>query len=100
MKVADETKNKTMFEPMNTQQILTDQSAKDMIKRPGARHWSKSLLAIGLGALFASSAMLSANATIYSVNAVEFVSCITTDLLTAPLTVNQRQMKHAQNFNQ
>jgi hypothetical protein len=61
----------------------------------------KRLLAASFGTLLAVCATLSARAQlVYSVNLVGCVPERTTYLLTAPLTIQQRQVVHAENFNQ
>lgn len=64
----------------------------------------KQLLLLVLGTLCAAGATLNAraagNSCVFSVNIVGCVPDMTIYLLTAPLTTVQRQVVHAQNFNQ
>jgi hypothetical protein len=85
---------------MKTQEISTDESVKDITKESRTALLGKRLLVMGVGALLALCATAKAKAEAYSLNTMQLVSCITTDLLTARLTVAQRQLRHAQNFNQ
>src|SRR4051794_41160507 len=87
---------------MNTKQYTTGNDIREPEPtiRPSTVRLGKRLLTIGLGVLLIGSAFLKANAEAYTLNAMQSVSCITTDLLTAPLTMPQRQVRHANNFNQ
>jgi hypothetical protein len=55
---------------------------------------------LALGALVAFCSMPNTAALVYSINIVGVVADRTTELLTAPLTTEQRQVLHAKNFSQ
>lgn len=68
-----------------------------------ALHLVKRLLATSIGVSFAICAMLNAGAQTAITTPVGFyqkIADMTTQLLTAPLTPEQREMRHAQNFYQ
>ena len=85
---------------MNTTEMLNSKTPNRCTKHRVALKPAKQLLAVSVGVFVAFCAMLSADAqTVYSVNIVGCVPDMTIELLTAPLTLAQRQALHAQNFN-
>jgi hypothetical protein len=69
--------------------------------RLDAGRFAGRLLACAVGTFLAAGAMISAGAqTVYSVNIVGCVPDMTLQLLSAPMTIEQRQALHAQNFYQ
>ena len=85
---------------MNTAESLNGKTPNRCLKHLVALKPVKRLLAVLAGAFVALCATLSAHAAPLESNAFTLVSDITTKLLSAPLTPEQRQMLHAQNFNQ
>ena len=85
---------------MNTTEIPNTESPNRFSERFLIRKPVKRLLAASFGTLLAICAALSARAQlVYSINIVGCVPERTTYLLTAPLTIQQRQVVHAETFN-
>ncbi len=88
---------------MKNTEILSEETSSRSIKRFRAVNPVKWILAAAAGALLTIGTAPRSNAqvgTVYSVNIVGCVPPMTEYLLTAPLTIEQRQALHAQNFYQ